>query len=419
MFLFTTCSGVWNGWRPFANGDIDAADAPFEQACWKCIELNCCITSAFLSYYRCPICLHYVSKLSAWLLEPCLDGSMLPFNLFCSIFANAFWNSSGSTLSIIASLWAVRVARIHCLDQCVLASLIFVTMNSGSAHFGSRFVALRRNRLRNPSIMVGVLFATIRRFFNKPTFFWSITNFGLHEYDQAWALGCTLLSVYIIHSVSSPSVCSISSLITLSSSSASIADSRCSSNLVTPAFSTNSNVALMNFVVLHLLSTVNPQGLLLRLFRGIFLHSQPTSISIPKALWSDEPPLYSPIIPTLRKGINLGGHRMKSIGGEDEDDLLHDKIGQCPCLVANALTRPTSIQNCSKPSLMTLCTSGIVLLASIPSIMWCPSWSRGVMNSWRSDSIRLWGKHFVLGPFCADSPLSEVRHPCHKLVYTP
>ena len=63
---------------------------------------------------------------------------------------------------------------------------------------------------------------------------------------------------------------------------------------------------------------------------------------------------------------------MKSIGGEDEDDLLHNRIGQCPCLVVNALARPRSIQNCSGPSLMIRCISGIVSLASIPSIMRCP-----------------------------------------------
>ena len=76
---------------------------------------------------------------------------------------------------------------------------------------------------------------------------------------------------------------------------------------------------------------------------------------------------------------------MKSIGGEDEDEHLHNEIGQCPCLVVNALTRPTLIQIFSKPSGMVQCTSGIVLLVSIPSIMWCPSWIKGVTKSWRSD----------------------------------
>ena len=51
-------------------------------------------------------------------------------------------------------------------------------------------------------------------------------------------------------------------------------------------------------------------------------------MSIPKALWSDGPLSSQSIIPTLRKEINSGEHNMKSIGGEDEDDLLHDRIGQ-------------------------------------------------------------------------------------------
>ena len=185
--------------------------------------------------------------------------------------------------------------------------------------------------------MIGryVLFPTIRRFFSKPAFFWIIIKFGLHEWDQARALGWTFLPTDIIHSVSLPSVCSISSLIELSSSSVSIAGSSCSSNFVMQAFSTNSNVVCMNFVVLRLLSTVNPWQILLRLFQGIFFHNQPTSASIPKALWSDGPPWNSSIIPTLRKGINLGEHRMKSIG--DEEECLHNGIRHCPCLVGNAL----------------------------------------------------------------------------------
>ena len=287
---------------------------------------------------------------------------------FCSIFANAFWNSSCITLLIIASLLAFRcsrqslsalwVAHTHFLDHCVLAARIFAMVNSGSSQFGSRLVALRRNWLHTPSIMVGVLLATIRKFFNKSAFFWIFTNFGLHECDQARALGCTLFSADNIHSVIFLSICSISSLITLSSSAALIADSSCPSNSLMSAFCTNSDVASTNFVVLRLLSTVNPRGLLLRLFRGIFRHSRPTLISIPKALWSDGPPSNHSIIPTLRKGINLGEHSMKSIGGEDEDedDLLHDRFGQCLCMVANASTKPTSIHNCSKPSLMILCT---------------------------------------------------------------
>ena len=158
---------------------------------------------------------------------------VLCFHLISSIFANAFWNSSGFTLSIIASIWAVRcsqrslsalrVACIHFLNQCVLSSLFFATVNSGSAHFGSRFVVLHRNQLCTPSIMAGILFATIRRFFDKPAFFWIIIGFGLHECNRDWALSWSLLSADIIHSVSLPSIHQLFD--ELSSSSVSIADS--------------------------------------------------------------------------------------------------------------------------------------------------------------------------------------------------
>ena len=113
MFMFTTCSGVWKGRITFANSDTHAAEDPFKQACWKCIELNCCIASAI----SCPtvvvpsVCTMYVSWVRGFLS---LAWMVLCFRLissFLSIFANAFWNSSGITLSIIASLWAVRCSR--------------------------------------------------------------------------------------------------------------------------------------------------------------------------------------------------------------------------------------------------------------------------------------------------------------------